>query len=612
MKMLLNPAEWGRVMIFAPHPDDETLATGGLLQQVVAVGGAVRVVFATDGDNNPWPQRVIERRWQIEATDRARWGARRRAEALAALTCLGISASSVRFLRYPDQGLSDLLLTGDPEPLVTLAKEIADWRPTLLVTPSALDLHPDHSALAVLLRFARARLSLDLSRFTEISYLIHGRQQGLIHHAGLSLRLRPEEQMRKRQAILCHTSQLVLSWRRFLAFAEDSERFLSSAEALGSDKYHPVHSAIVEGSTLRLGVRRRRRLLASGTTTLYIVADNLIGNGARFSMMLPGKPAEVDVHDVSSGGVSAQAHFRSDQHQGELRLPLSALPPVQSIFVKLECGFGFFDEAGWREIPLTRPRLCLDTNLAVHFNEACSAPVVCCVVPCYNVAPFCREVICEAARYADHVIAINDGSTDDTGEVLRTIAAESAGRVRLLSFASNRGKGVALLEGFRYALAELVFDVLITLDGDRQHRPADIPRLVRAWAVERAALVIGERRQFAAMPFRSRLGNLITSTLLRKMYPASPYDTQSGLRALSRSFVTEVLRVVEGGRYETELCILLLALRRRRRISTVPVPTVYINRNRTSHFRPIIDSWRIYRTLLSRRLLAVPTQQYKV
>jgi len=612
MKMLPNPVEWKRVMVFAPHPDDETLATGGLLQQIVAAGGAARVIFATDGDNNPWPQRVIEHRWQLEAADRARWGARRRAEALAALACLGVSANHTRFLGYPDQGLTDLLLSGDPEPLVTLAAEIADWRPTLLVTPSGRDLHPDHSALAVFLRFARARLSPDQSRFTEISYLVHGRQQRQMNHSWLSLQLFPEEQARKRQAILCHASQLVLSRRRFLAFAEDSERFLPPAEPIDCDEHHPVCSAVVEGSTLRLGVTRRTRSRASGTTTLYVATNNLVGNDARLSVTLPGKPAEVNVCDIGSGLVIAQARFCGNQHQGELLFPLSALPPAQSVFVKLERALGFFDEAGWREIPFARPRLCLDSILAVRPRETWATPVVCCVVPCYNVAPFCGEVVREAARYADHVIAIDDGSTDETGEVLRTIAAESARRIRLLSFVSNRGKGVALLEGFRYALAELAFDVLITLDGDRQHRPADIPRLVRAWREERAALVIGERRHFEAMPLRSRLGNTITSTLLRKIHPASPCDTQSGLRALSRSFVTEVVGVVEGGRYETELGILLLALRQRRRISTVPVPTLYINGNRSSHFRPVIDSLRIYRTLLSERLLTLPLQRDKV
>src|SRR5204863_888195 len=128
------------------------------------------------------------------------------------------------------------------------------------------------------------------------------------------------------------------------------------------------------------------------------------------------------------------------------------------------------------------------------------------------------DVVREAAQYADHVVAINDGSTDATGQVLSSVAAASGGRVHVLAFVRNRGKGVALLAGFRYALEKIVFDVLVTLDGDRQHRPADIPRLVQAWRQGGAALVIGERRRVSAMPLRSRLGNTITRVLLRKIH----------------------------------------------------------------------------------------------
>ena len=67
-----------RLLILAPHPDDESLATGGLIQRAVKAGAKVRVLFATDGDNNPWPQRFVERKLQISYTDRARWGRRRR------------------------------------------------------------------------------------------------------------------------------------------------------------------------------------------------------------------------------------------------------------------------------------------------------------------------------------------------------------------------------------------------------------------------------------------------------------------------------------------------------------------------------------------------------
>jgi glycosyltransferase involved in cell wall biosynthesis len=194
------------------------------------------------------------------------------------------------------------------------------------------------------------------------------------------------------------------------------------------------------------------------------------------------------------------------------------------------------------------------------------------------------------------------GSTDGTGEGLDRIARDSNGRVRVLSFARNRGKGTALLAAFRYALAEIPFAVLVTCDGDQQHRAADIPRLIRAWRDQQAAVVIGEREAFNKMPLRNRLGNTMTSTLLRHLYPGSPHDTQSGLRALDRKFVEEIVHLVRGQRYETELDILLLALEEHRHISTVPIPTIYLLGNRSSHYRPLRDSLRIYRTLIARQL----------
>src|SRR5262245_26811630 len=96
---LLTPRS--RVMLFAPHPDDESLATGVFLQRTVSAGAAVRVVYATDGERNCWPQRVLERKVRLREKDRRRWGARRRNEALEALRILGIKPLDVRFLSLP-------------------------------------------------------------------------------------------------------------------------------------------------------------------------------------------------------------------------------------------------------------------------------------------------------------------------------------------------------------------------------------------------------------------------------------------------------------------------------------------------------------------------------
>jgi glycosyltransferase involved in cell wall biosynthesis len=176
------------------------------------------------------------------------------------------------------------------------------------------------------------------------------------------------------------------------------------------------------------------------------------------------------------------------------------------------------------------------------------------------------------------------------------------GRVHVLSFPKNRGKGVILLEGFRYALANIPFDVLVTIDGDRQHRPADIPRLVHECYQNNTDMVIGGRvKGSGAIPLRSCLGNMLTYTFMRFFYPRIPHDTQSGFRAFKKSFLQEVLQSVNGGRYETELIMLLLALERHKRIATVPIPTIYFGNNRSSHFQPVADTLRIYNAFCSFR-----------
>src|SRR6266404_5131934 len=186
-----------RVLVLAAHPDDETLATGGLLQKALAAGAAVRILFVTDGDNNPWPQRVIERRWRITASDRTRWGERRRREAGAALACLGAPPDCACFFGYPDQSLTDLLLANDESLPLTLATEIAAWRPTLLVSPHAADRHPDHSALALFLRRALARLGAAAPDCVELRYVVHASPPAISPDV-LPLPLLPHEQEAKR------------------------------------------------------------------------------------------------------------------------------------------------------------------------------------------------------------------------------------------------------------------------------------------------------------------------------------------------------------------------------------------------------------------------------
>src|SRR5438046_392128 len=215
-----------RLMLFAPHPDDEALACSIILQHAVRAGAAIRVVYATDGDDNPWPQRVLERKWRLNATDRRRWGRLRRTEALAALRVLGVDGSAARFLALPDQKLTAMLMRGDQSALERFAAIIADWGPTDLLVPSISDTHPDHSALAVMLRLVLSESFSDpvaTGQTAVWSYVVHGRSLAFFDRAE-TICQSDIEAATKLRAIRCHKTQLKLSRKRFLGYAVRPER----------------------------------------------------------------------------------------------------------------------------------------------------------------------------------------------------------------------------------------------------------------------------------------------------------------------------------------------------------------------------------------------------
>jgi len=205
-----------RVVILAPHPDDDVIAAGGLIQRVLAARGNVHVVFITDGENNPWPQRFIERKFFLEAGDRAKWGAMRRREALCSLARLGVGERSATFLAFPDQHIAKLARARDTRVGNALRAVIEKIQPTLIVSPSSFDLHSDHRAIAY---FAHAAAP----DATIATYVVHG--AGPPRRLTCQIDLSAHEQQRKHEAIECHISQLTLSRERFLSYARQTESF---------------------------------------------------------------------------------------------------------------------------------------------------------------------------------------------------------------------------------------------------------------------------------------------------------------------------------------------------------------------------------------------------
>ena len=209
-----------RVLVLAPHPDDEAIGAGGLVQRVIARGGDVRVVFLTSGESNPWPVRYVNRRWTVRDCDRQEWGRTRCEEARASLRTLG-AGDCATFLGYPDQQLAGIARSGDARVADMLRSIMREFRPALLVAPSAQDLHSDHRAAGYFAHQAVRGLGDDAPEI--FTYVVHG--HGRTTRLHLALDLTDQERKRKRDAIECHRSQLYLSRGRFLAYARPTEEF---------------------------------------------------------------------------------------------------------------------------------------------------------------------------------------------------------------------------------------------------------------------------------------------------------------------------------------------------------------------------------------------------
>jgi len=194
------------------------------------------------------------------------------------------------------------------------------------------------------------------------------------------------------------------------------------------------------------------------------------------------------------------------------------------------------------------------------------------------------------------VILLDDGSSTSCAEVFN--AVQQIAGVHVLRHAVNLGKGRALKTGMNFFLTELPeFTALVTADADGQHTAADIVRVAQSLHNAHGRAVLGSRQFGQGVPLRSKLGNLLTRQVFRLATGATLNDTQTGLRAFPRNLLAELL-LLDGERYEYEMTVLAHLCRSGRRPFEVPIETVYLDGNRSSHFDPIRDSMRIYFVLL--------------
>jgi LmbE family N-acetylglucosaminyl deacetylase len=334
-----------RVLVIAPHPDDESIACGLMLQTAAASGAKMSILYLTDGDNNAWPQRLMERRWRIRSHDRARWGRLRRAEALLALGTLGLGARCARFAGLPDQGLTDLLIDDANAFIGLIERAIVDLSPTHVFAPSLHDIHPDHNAAAVAVQLALRKAGTRSCAPELWTFAVHGDHARFAQNA-VEMPAANGYQARKSAAIEQHRSQLQLSAKRFRSYTRRAERFRAitfKSKVAERDDVGRVVSQTPEGATVELEARPR------GRWRVLLVAQDRARNPFG-TVWQPSLGADVDLARVRA---PAATRLRMEKRGGRaVRLTISRrdLSGYDPIYLKIDNRPVFFDHAGWIEI----------------------------------------------------------------------------------------------------------------------------------------------------------------------------------------------------------------------------------------------------------------------
>lgn len=216
----------------------------------------------------------------------------------------------------------------------------------------------------------------------------------------------------------------------------------------------------------------------------------------------------------------------------------------------------------------------------------------CTLIPTYNNGKTLGNIIERTLTVCSNIVVVNDGSTDNTADVLGTFSENK--NITVVSYPKNKGKGYALRLGLQKA-RELGFDYAVTVDSDGQHFPEDIPLLLEAAknANESRVLVVGSRNLKAeGMPEKNTFANNFSNFWFKVQTLHKLPDTQTGFRLYSLHSLPNLNILTR--RYETELELLVFSAWRKVKMIPTQVRVYYPPKEeRVSHFRPFADFTRI-------------------
>lgn len=192
------------------------------------------------------------------------------------------------------------------------------------------------------------------------------------------------------------------------------------------------------------------------------------------------------------------------------------------------------------------------------------------------------------------VVIVNDGSSKKVSDIFF-----EAGRYgEVLPHIMNMGKGRAIKTALEYIEGSYKDNVsIVVADADGQHKVKDIIKVANKLEENKKSLILGCRHFTGDIPFRSKFGNIVTKYVFKMASGKMISDTQTGLRAFSKEMIPFLMKI-EGNRYEYEMNVLLESVANKINIIEVPIETVYLEENKSSHFKPIKDSFIIYKNII--------------
>lgn len=218
------------------------------------------------------------------------------------------------------------------------------------------------------------------------------------------------------------------------------------------------------------------------------------------------------------------------------------------------------------------------------------------IIPAYEPDEHLIKLIYEFKIHTSHrLVVVNDGSVNSTH-----IFEKIASKVDLVEHKINKGKGAAMKTGVDYVLTHIPdAEGIVFVDADGQHTLESIDKVIKELVKKSDSIILGSRDFEGDVPFKSRFGNKLTRRIFKCVCGIYLEDTQTGLRAMS---ITNAKRLLDirGDRYEYEMNMLMTFAHAGIPIVEIPIATVYEEgKNETTHYRPIADSIKIYKTIIS-------------